>query len=184
MQKELQNKQFNSNIKYKKRTNCDSRMERYHMADIIFDFKGYNGSIQVYKDRIIISRNNFMSLISVGLAGEKVISMSSIKAVQYRAGGLINGFIQFEVGGRQVTMRNATQDENTVIILAGRQSEEAKRIKEYVENRIFEIENSKNQPVIQQNSAADEVLKLKQLLDMGVLTQEEFDKKKKEILGL
>ncbi|MDQ1004599.1 hypothetical protein QFZ28_005139 [Neobacillus niacini] len=31
-------------------------------------------------------------------------------------------------------------------------------------------------------SAADEILKYKQLLDMGVLTQEEFDKKKEELL--
>lgn len=31
-------------------------------------------------------------------------------------------------------------------------------------------------------SAADEILKYKQLLDMGILTQEEFDKKKEELL--
>lgn len=33
-------------------------------------------------------------------------------------------------------------------------------------------------------SAADEILKFKQLLDAGVLTQEEFDAKKKQLLGL
>nr|WP_279592596.1 SHOCT domain-containing protein [Clostridium perfringens] len=33
-------------------------------------------------------------------------------------------------------------------------------------------------------STADEILKFKQLLDMGVLTQEEFECKKKELLGL
>ncbi|MFT8709685.1 MAG: PH domain-containing protein [Sporolactobacillus sp.] len=33
-------------------------------------------------------------------------------------------------------------------------------------------------------SAADELLKYKQLLDAGVLTQEEFDAKKKQLLGL
>ena len=33
-------------------------------------------------------------------------------------------------------------------------------------------------------SAADEILKFKELLDMGVLTQEEFDAKKKQLLGL
>jgi hypothetical protein len=32
-------------------------------------------------------------------------------------------------------------------------------------------------------SIADELLKMKQLLDMGVLTQSEFDKKKKELLA-
>lgn len=33
-------------------------------------------------------------------------------------------------------------------------------------------------------SAADEILKWKQLLDMGAITQEEFDQKKKQLLGL
>ncbi len=33
-------------------------------------------------------------------------------------------------------------------------------------------------------SAADEILKFKQLLDQGIITQEEFDAKKKQLLGL
>lgn len=33
-------------------------------------------------------------------------------------------------------------------------------------------------------SAADELLKYKQLLDLGILTQEEFDTKKKELLNM
>ena len=35
-----------------------------------------------------------------------------------------------------------------------------------------------------QVSSADEILKYKQLLDMGVITQEEFDIKKKQLLGI
>ena len=42
----------------------------------------------------------------------------------------------------------------------------------------------KKEPIVQQLSAADEILKFKQLLDMGVITQEEFDKKKKQLLDL
>lgn len=34
------------------------------------------------------------------------------------------------------------------------------------------------------HSVADELLKWKGLLDQGVITQEEFDAKKKELLGL
>ncbi|MDY5798016.1 MAG: SHOCT domain-containing protein, partial [Eubacteriales bacterium] len=32
--------------------------------------------------------------------------------------------------------------------------------------------------------SADEIMKFKELLDSGVITQEEFDAKKKEILGV
>ena len=38
--------------------------------------------------------------------------------------------------------------------------------------------------VIQQASPAEELKKFKELLDMGVITQEEFDAKKKQLLGL
>ena len=34
------------------------------------------------------------------------------------------------------------------------------------------------------SSVADEIKKYKELLDSGILTQEEFDKKKKELLNL
>ena len=34
------------------------------------------------------------------------------------------------------------------------------------------------------DSSADEIKKYKELLDMGVITQEEFDAKKKQLLGL
>jgi len=33
-------------------------------------------------------------------------------------------------------------------------------------------------------SASDEIMKLKNLLDSGILTQEEFDNKKKQLLNL
>jgi len=39
------------------------------------------------------------------------------------------------------------------------------------------------QTVVQQASAADEIIKFKQLLDAGVITQEEFDAKKRQLIG-
>ena len=38
--------------------------------------------------------------------------------------------------------------------------------------------------LLQIQTAADEIVKFKQLLDSGIISQEEFDKKKKELLGL
>ena len=46
---------------------------------------------------------------------------------------------------------------------------------------LFELKNKKNAPAAV--SVADEMLKFKQLLDMGIITQEEFEKKKRELLG-
>ena len=43
---------------------------------------------------------------------------------------------------------------------------------------------SSDTPVQQATSSADEILKYKNLLDAGIITQEEFDAKKKQLLGL
>ncbi|MEH6940760.1 PH domain-containing protein [Bacillus sp. JJ722] len=51
-----------------------------------------------------------------------------------------------------------------------------------------ELKNSSSEPQLQvvqaTTSAADELKKFKELLDMGVLTEEEFNAKKKQLLGL
>lgn len=47
-----------------------------------------------------------------------------------------------------------------------------------------ELKTSHRGNAVNSTSPADELIKYKQLLDMGALTQEEFDKKKKELLNL
>ena len=60
--------------------------------------------------------------------------------------------------------------------------------KSTIKNKIYELQNQAKgnngviQNIVNQVSGADEILKYKQLLDAGVLTQEEFDRKKQEIL--
>ena len=50
---------------------------------------------------------------------------------------------------------------------------------------IEQYRSRKNAPQsVVQVSAADEVKKFKELLDLGVISQEEFDAKKKQLLGL
>lgn len=57
-----------------------------------------------------------------------------------------------------------------------------------INNMIHDIllKTKKKENVSVQNNAtsvADEILKFKNLLDMGAITQEEFEKKKSELLG-
>ena len=68
---------------------------------------------------------------------------------------------------------------------------EVKQIKEGIEKGKLAAKNtssnesfSANAPASSSSSAADELKKLKELLDMGALTPEEFDQQKKKILGL
>lgn len=57
-------------------------------------------------------------------------------------------------------------------------------IMEIIENYRESKKEGQNTTVVMQTSAADELKKFKELLDMGVITQEEFDAKKKQLLGL
>ena len=54
----------------------------------------------------------------------------------------------------------------------------------FIKNKIEEVKNAPTGGIVQQASPAEELKKFKELLDLGVITQEEFDVKKKQILGL
>lgn len=149
-----------------------------------FNFSGVNGQIRVYEDRIVISRSGFLGYASQGLAGQKTIPMDSIMSVQFRAAtSLVNGFIQFGIlGGRESRggVVNAVDDENSVMFRES-SNNEARKVKDYIESII--LNRNKNSGGAVQFSPADELRKFKELLDMGAITQEEFDTAKKKILN-
>ena len=78
------------------------------------------------------------------------------------------------------------RNENALPLKAAGQNEEAMKIKSYVEEQIMNYANNKSGTTIVQQPAspAEELKKMKELLDMGIITQEEFDAKKKQLLGL
>jgi len=155
------------------------------MENIIFELKGVNGQIFVYEDRVIIERKGVLGFMTQGLAGSKTIPIKSIQSIQFKKGNMLtNGFIQFGIlGGHEKTggLFNATQDENTVMIKE-RDNLLGEQIKAHIENYIFD----KPKDSINSNniSVADEIKKLKELFDLGIITEEEFQHKKKQLLGL
>ncbi|MBU3090404.1 PH domain-containing protein [Clostridium gasigenes] len=66
----------------------------------------------------------------------------------------------------------------------------ARSINDKIHEVLLEVQDSKTNSLVQQKtsvpnySSADEILKFKELLDMGAITQEEFDVKKKQIIGI
>ncbi|MDC9294414.1 SHOCT domain-containing protein [Clostridioides difficile] len=82
-----------------------------------------------------------------------------------------------------------TQDENAIIFRNKREENYAKEIKRYIENYKHSI-NLSNEVAIDdgiaknQSDPLERIKKLKELLDIEAITQEEFDAKKKELLNL
>ena len=157
------------------------------MATAKITYEGYNADLHVYDDKIVIIGKGYNKGI-----GEKTIPMASISAVQLIPSKmLVNGYITFNVLGENAGTRggigssvDARKSENTVIVNKKAEDEILKKIKEFVEEAKEKASTNQGQTIIQQASSADELKKFKELLDMGIITQEEFDAKKKEILGL
>jgi len=81
-------------------------------------------------------------------------------------------------------MANNFLNENTFTWDSPQQSnEKMEEVCNYVKSRVDYYKNAKNAPVVAATSA-DEIKKYKELLDMGVISQEEFDAKKKQLLDL
>ena len=147
-------------------------------------------TIKVNENSITISRPGTMSKLTYGFVGEKTIMLNQITAVQFKKSTtLTTGFLQFIVPGTIEAKKRKplerVKDENIVYFKDpwGKYDEEnsiAQQIKEYVEN--YNLKQYQPQQIINNSSNLDEIRKLKELLDIGAISQEEFDSKKKELL--
>ena len=99
------------------------------------------------------------------------------------------GYIQFSIAGgaaRDSSFKfsggafDAAQDENSVLFADKASYEVALRMKNYVEN----YTEASSPPTSTNVSAADELVKLKSLVDQGIITPEEFEAKKRQLLGI
>jgi hypothetical protein len=124
---------------------------------------------------------------------EKTILIRNVTSVEVKKPGGFVGFIQFSIAGGNArdgsyTMSggafDAVKDENSVVFNGSENYETALKIKAYVESW-SPIERQR--PTVARKlpvSAADEIRELKALLDDGILTEEEFARKKKQLLRL
>ena len=157
-------------------------MER---LDRIFEFKGAGKTIVKIEGNFIrLKRKGALNFLNHGLDGEKTIDINNMTGIQIKkANFFTNGYIQFIFMGSQESKRGvmaAATDENTVMFTK-REQKMAEEIKEYIESIL--VNKSKTQ-VAASVSGADEILKYKELLDQGIITEEDFQAKKKQLLGI
>lgn len=153
------------------------------MDQILAYAKGINGQLEVLADRVRITRKGLLGAMGHGLGGGKEIQISRISAIQMKDAGLLNGHIQFSfAGGREAKtgLLEAAKDENAITFKRSQQAQfqEAKRV---IEER---MRAGEPQRAAAAPSDADELAKLARLRDEGILTEEEFTAKKRQILGL
>lgn len=117
---------------------------------------------------LVVSTNKRIIFLDKGMlfgVNQIEIPLSKVNTVKYKK-GLFVGEIEIRDGASMFRVKSVLKKTLIPFINA-------------VNNSIEEIKKTQNSPKL---SVADEIMKFKRLLDEGAITQEEFDKKKKELL--
>ena len=123
----------------------------------------------------------FTNAVNKGLIGQKTYDLNNVSGVQYKKPGFTTGYLQIVlIGGRDARngVSGAVKDENS-ITFSKKEDHLILEIKEYIENYIH-----KRSTGSATSSNLDEIRTLKELLDIGAITDEEFEAKKAQLLNL
>ena len=142
----------------------------------------------VYPDKAVIKTEATIGSFLTGNVsdGEKTIYYSDCVGVQFKESGLQIGYLQLETAANTMNQRasNFLNENSFTFDLTTTTNEQMREVRDYIQGQIREIKSGNRTAQTTTISVADELKKYKELLDMGIITQEEFEAKKKQLLGL
>jgi len=152
---------------------------------LIYSIQGNRGRrIKIYEDKVEITVDVTVGSILTGNStdGEKTIYYVDCVGLQYKDSGYSIGYLQLETaGGLMNNEKSNFFNENTFTFDTVNISNKAMQIVAAdVKERISAIKRA--QVASYKMGVADALLKFKDLLDAGVITQEEFDSQKANLL--
>ena len=183
-------------IKYIKEHYGSAEIQKQNQANkekenigLVYDLQGVRGRyMKVYQNRAVIGvKATIGSLFSGNVSdGEKTIYYRDCIGVQFKESGLQIGYLQLETASGIMNNKqsNFFNENSFTFDTTVQTNEKMIEVANYVRSKVEEAKSGEGQTIIKEVSAADEIKKFKELLDMGVITQEEFDAKKKQLLGL
>ena len=130
-------------------------------------------------------------LVASGQKGEKKLFYKNISAVHLKdAGTFSNGFLQFTLHGSPERSGvfgtiGLVSDENT-LIFSKNENIIMHELKTLIEEKIVEASASatSHTTVVSEKSVAEQIKEFKELFDLGIISEEEFIQKKKQLLNL
>lgn len=162
----------------------DKQKEVLEDGSIVIHLKSNSKyDITIKNNFVRVKTRGALNFLNKGLVGEKTYNLDTVTGVQIKEPGLTTGYMAIQTMGTfdvKGGVTKAVKDENS-ILFTKKESHLINQIKEYIETYLTQ----KNQPqqVVQQTSNLDELKKLKELLDIGAITQQEFDQQKQRLLG-
>lgn len=141
--------------------------------------------ITVTEESLTINRKGIINTMNHGVKGEKTIPFKNITAIQLKKPGMTNGYIQFTLLGGNESKGGvfaAAADENT-LMFSKKYLDDMVELKDFIESQQSKINSQNVVNNISEKSVAEQIKEFKELLDLDIITQEEFDKKKLELLS-
>ncbi len=157
----------------------------------VYSIKGSRGRhIDVYDNKCVLTTKVTLGSIVTHNAtdGEKTIYYKDCLGVQFRKSGMLIGYLQLETASG--SMNNKSSNffaENTFTFdQTNVSNEKMQEVADFIKRKIDEIKSSDDRQVVSvpSFSPAEELKKFKDLLDMGIISQEEFDEKKRKLLDI
>ena len=140
--------------------------------------------LELTAESVLIRKRGWANALASGLNGERVIRISSLTVVQMKPAGLLPGYILFSYAGSKPFMGGiwqATQDPDAFVFNKDL-NEQAADFKAKVEQAMRDSKKSASSNNTS-GTLTDELRKLAEFKNQGILSEQEFEAAKKKLLG-
>jgi hypothetical protein len=143
-------------------------------------------SLELRGDTVTITKRGWANALASGMNGARTIQISTLTAIQMKPAGIMMGYIIFSYAGSKPFMGGmweATQDPDA--FLFGRDlNGEVAEFKAQVEKKMRESKQPAPAPANNSSGTlTDELRKLAEFKNQGILSQAEFEAAKKKLLA-
>ena len=155
------------------------------METALIEATGLNARVQLFKDVVRIQRIGVRNFLSGASRVEKDILISQIVSIQFMKAGLLsNGYIELMLMHYDETHDKDSERgiEDAIISFRPGQQKAFEAFREMLEAKMTSGGVARAPTVA--TTDLDQLEKLASLLDKGIITEEEFSRKKKQLLGL
>lgn len=158
--------------------------EKISMEEVLLEATGINGKLLLFKNIVRIHRFGVMSFLHGASRVEKDIVISQIRSIHFRKAGLLsNGFMDIDVmqGSDRSDTESGPRTGDCIVTFRPGQQRAFEAFRGVLEERM--AAGPVKAPTAA-TSTLDELGKLASLRDRRIITEEEFNRKKSQILGL
>jgi hypothetical protein len=155
------------------------------METALIEATGLNARISLFKDVVRLQRTGLRSVLSGDSRIEKDILISQIVSIHFKKATLLsNGYIEFILMPYHQRKDTEAEDDTEDVILAFRpgQQKAFEAFREMLEAKM--TSGGVARASTPATSDLDQLEKLASLLQKGIITEEEFNRKKRQLLGL